>query len=131
MTARQAVIVVALSSSLSILPSGCSRDPVAPQVEYDAPRARKALVTAVESWKSGEAHKLAKQNPPIRFVDEQFVGGWRLVNYELGPDAMPKQPTDNVSVVLTLKNGKGQELRQTAAYQVGLLPKLSVLRSEP
>jgi hypothetical protein len=116
---------------LLIVAIGCAR--TAPQGEaakYDPDRARDALVAAMEAWKKGQAGTLAKRQPPIRFVDDDFVAGMSLVEYEVDePDAPIALHTD-VLVILSLKDRRGKPVRREAHYQIATEPALAVLRSD-
>ncbi len=98
--------------------------------DVDQSRARETLVTALDAWKSGQPRTLAKLNPPIRFGDDDLQAGLQLQNYEISEPNQPIHPFRDVKVVLTLRDRRGKVLTKTAAYQVGLDPSLSVLRSD-
>jgi hypothetical protein len=99
-------------------------------VAYDSGRARQTLVTALEAWKQGRAGQLASAQPPIRFVDDDLLDGWQLVDFQPpSPDAR-LEPYTNISVALVLRDARGSIVNRSASYQVGLAPQLSVLRTD-
>jgi hypothetical protein len=89
------------------------------------------LVDALDAWKDGKANSLAKHDPPIRFVDDDWAAGWQLADYEFDTPDVSIRPFADVQVNLTLQNRQGKTIEKTAAYQIALTPALSVLRSDP
>jgi hypothetical protein len=115
-----------------IISVGCSRgarDPAEPP--QDEVRARTALVSALDAWKQGKGKDLSKQQPPIRFVDEDFAAGYRLVEFDLVEPDAPILPFKNVPVILSLRDPRGRTVRRETAYQVTTSPAIAVLRSDP
>jgi hypothetical protein len=108
--------------------SGCSRP--AAEAPYDAEGARTALIAALDAWKKGEAKSLAKRNPPIRFVDDDLISGFRLSEYEVEEPDLPLKLHQDVPVILEMRDAQGKRVRREATYQVSTEPTLSVLRSE-
>lgn len=108
--------------------SGRGEPPAEPR--YDPEQARTALIAALDAWKKGEAKSLSKRNPPIRFVDDDLLAGLRLSDYEIEEPDLPLKPHQDVSVILSLRDARGQSVRREARYQVGIEPTLSVLRSD-
>jgi hypothetical protein len=98
---------------------------------YNPEQARAALVTALDAWKKGEARALARRKPPIRFVDDDFVAGLRLSDYEIEEPDAPIGLHKDVSVILSLRDARGKVVRREANYQVATEPGLAVLRSDP
>jgi hypothetical protein len=107
---------------------GCSRSE--PKAGYSASEARKTLVTALGAWKQAKAGQLAKSQPPIRFVDDDWHGGWQLMDFQVGDAAALFGPFQDVPVTLTLRNRSGRTIGKQVKYQVTLEPALAVLRSD-
>jgi hypothetical protein len=114
-----------------IVTAGCSRgtEPVE-QPPYDSSLARTTLVSALDSWKKGDARTLVKRKPPIRFVDDDSIAGLRLVDYEIEEPDAPIELHKDVSVILSLRDQGGKVIRREARYQVATSPGLAVLRSD-
>ena len=108
--------------------SGYSRP--ASEASYDSEDARTALIAALDAWKQGEAKSLPKRKPPIRFVDDDLLSGLRLSEYEIEEPDQPMKLHQDVSVILEMRDARGQRVRREARYQVGTDPTLSVLRSD-
>jgi hypothetical protein len=117
--------------TILVVVSGCSRGTESSvEVRHDPERARTALITALDAWKRGEAGKLARGNPAIRFVDEDFVAGRQLSGYELEEPDTPILPHQNVPVLLSMRDKRGKLIRRETHYQVSTDPMLAVLRSD-
>jgi hypothetical protein len=114
-----------------IVAAGCSQG-TKPVVEshHDSEQARTALVAALDAWRQGKAKTLVQRQPPIRFVDDDFLMGFHLSDYALEePDATIDLHKD-VPVILVLRDSKGKTVRREARYQVATEPRLAVLRSD-
>jgi len=118
------------SLALLIVTAGCASG-AGRTVEpgYDTGKARTALVAALDAWKKGEARTLTRRNPPIRFVDEDFVAGLRLSDYEIEEPDAPAGPHQDVHVILSLRDARGKVVQRETQYQVATEPALAVLRS--
>lgn len=117
-----------------ILAAGCGatdRSETTAPPPHDPELAKNTLQAALDAWKRGEAGALARRVPPIRFVDDDFVTGWRLVDYALEEPDMPIKPHADVAVILSLKDPRGKAVRRETRYQVTTSPRLAVLRSDP
>jgi hypothetical protein len=114
-----------------IIAAGCSGG-AEPAVEsrYDSEQARTTLITALDAWKKGEARGLAQRKPPIRFVDDDFVAGMKLSDYEIDEPDAPTGPHQDVHVILALRDARGKAVQREARYQVLIEPALAVLRSD-
>jgi hypothetical protein len=110
----------------------CAHDaaPPASQPAYDSEQARAALVAALDAWKKGEARALARRQPPIRFVDDDFATGLKLSDYEIDEPDRPIALHENVAVILSLRDARGRTIHREAQYQVATSPGLAVLRSD-
>jgi hypothetical protein len=91
--------------------------------------AQQTLIAALNAWKSGQVDELAKQSPPIRFQDDDFMAGWHLVDFQLKTPASQIEPFQDVKVQVHLKDVRGTPIRKEVAYQVGLNPN-TVQRSD-
>jgi hypothetical protein len=124
--------VISVPVALLFVFAGCSgtAKQVA-EVRHDSEQARVVLVAALDTWKRGEARALARRKPPIRFVDEDFMAGLRLTDFELDEPDTPILPYKDVPVILSMRDKRGRVIRREAHYQVTTDPALAVLRSDP
>ena len=99
-------------------------------MRHDPERARLALVTALDSWKRGEASTLPRRNPPVRLADEDFAAGLQLADYDIEEPDAPVIPHKDVAVILSLRDGRGKTVRREARYQDSTDPGLAVFRSD-
>jgi hypothetical protein len=114
-----------------LVASGCSGGPgTAAAPPYDSGKARDALVASLDAWKKGQTKTLAKRRPPIRFEDDDLVRGLRLFDYEIEEPDSPITLHQNVGVILSLRDARGNAVRREATYQVATEPALAVLRSD-
>jgi hypothetical protein len=111
-----------------LLAPSCTSAPQAPP--YDAQKAREILILTLEAWRQGRAGTLAKHNPPLRFEDEDYRNGLRLIEYRLEELRRPARPFDDVQVSLVLLDRRGNKVSWSVAYQVSLEPDWAVLRNE-
>ena len=117
--------------ALLVLATACSRSqlPVADDRTYESMRAKELLVTVLDAWKQCRAVDLRRQ-PPIRFVDDDWTGGWQLLQYEINDDGFPLRPSKNIKVALTLRDRQGNVLQKQATYQIVLDRSPAVLRTD-
>ncbi len=109
---------------------GCSRgEPAEDAAESD--HMLNVLTTALDAWKEGTAATLTQRDPPIRFADDDWVAGRRLITYHLEDPEAFALPFQSVYVHLTLQTADGKMVERLAGYQISLMPSLAVLRSEP
>ena len=102
---------------------GCSRsEPVTDVAESDS--RRNVLTTALDAWKAGAAATLASNDPPIRFVDDDWVAGRRLAAYSLEDPESLVLPFESVFVNLTLQTTDGKTIEKN-----GWLPDFPVAKS--
>ncbi len=131
MTVALAMRVNRYALPLVLVVAGCAKQTAsAPQLGYDSDQARTALVTALDAWKKGEARTLPRRDPPIRFVDDDFVAGFKLADYEIEEPDREIELHKDVEVILSLRDAKGKAVRREAKYQVATKPRLAVLRSD-
>ena len=117
--------------ALLVIAAGCrGSGESAAETRYNPEQARSALIAALDAWKKGEARALPKRNPPIRFVDDDFVEGLRLADYEIEEPDGPTGPHTDVNVILSLRDAGGKVVRREARYQVATEPALAVLRND-
>ena len=118
-----------ISLAVAFVPlGGCSRAPWAGTV--DAPRAREALKTALDVWKKGDMPEVLKNDSPaITAQDLDWLGGAKLVNYEVTGEGKSVEANLYVPVTLTLAPPKGKEVKKKVTYVVSTSPYLSVFRA--
>lgn len=125
MTRRSLIALLALVTCLA----GCDWWKPPADSSYDGGRAKEVLVDALETWKQGKAGTLASRQPPVRFVDDDLVAGFALLEYRLVSPDQTIAPYDLVPVVIKVKSGN-QVIERSTVYQVSLEPKIAVLRAE-
>ena len=119
--------VISLAIAVALL-GGCSRPPWAGTV--DADRAGEALKTALDVWKKGDTPDALKNNTPaITAQDLDWLGGAKLVNYEVTGEGKAVESSLYVPVTLTLAPPKGKEVKKKVTYVVSTSPYLSVFRA--
>lgn len=113
---------------LAAAASGCGhRISAAP---LDSSKARDALKTTLEAWKSGaDASSLKSNSPSIVAQDLDWLGGAKLVGYQIEGEGTPVDSNLRVPVKLTLTGKDGTEATKTVNYLVGTSPALTVFRS--
>jgi hypothetical protein len=115
---------------IAVAMAGCSKPSRPPELQYDSGQARQTLLTALDAWKRGQAAQLAGAQPPIRFVDDDLADGCQLVDFQPpSPDAR-LEPFTDIPVALVLRDRRGNVVNRNATYQIGLMPHLSVLRTD-
>ncbi len=97
--------------------------------EEEVEQSQRLLISVLDAWKTGQAHTLASQTPPIRFQDDDYMAGWRLADYQLVNPKQQIQSFRDVPVQVNLIDRQGKPLQKTVTYQVGLDP-LTVQRSD-
>jgi hypothetical protein len=119
--------VIAAILSLTFLFVGCGGGPgLAAPVDLD--KARQALKTSLDSWKEGKKPAdLKAATPSIVVQDFDWMGGAKLVSYEVTGDGKNDDANQRIPVQLTLKTAKG-EVKKSVTYLVGTDPVLTVFR---
>ena len=91
---------------------------------------REALKTTLDGWKKGDAPDALKDSTPsIAAQDLDWLGGAKLVDYEVTGDGKSVEANLYVPVNLTLKTAKGKEVKKKVTYVVGTSPYLTVFRA--
>lgn len=90
----------------------------------DAPKAKQALVAALDAWKRGDKPESLK---PIVVQDMDWMGGAKLVSYELG-DGKDDNLNLRCPVKLKLVGADGKDVEKTVIYMVGTSPVTTVFR---
>lgn len=111
--------------------SGCSGgDPASSPV--DGPRALEVLTTTLDAWKKGQPiDRLKSATPPILAQDADWMGGSKLLSYQVDGEGTKNDLSLRVPVKLTLKPPQGSEVKKTVYYAVGTSPTLTVFREFP
>jgi hypothetical protein len=119
--------VISLAIAVALL-GGCSGSQWGAPV--DADRAREALKTALDAWKKGHTPATLKTSTPaITAQDLDWLGGAKLVDYEVTGDGKSVEASLYVPVTLTLKMATAKEVKKKVTYVVGTSPYLSVFRA--
>jgi hypothetical protein len=122
---RRAVCLAGLLAAAAAW--GCSAGGGAAAV--DAPRARDALKTTLDSWKKGDAPSALKDgSPSIIAQDLDWLAGAKLVDYQVAGEGKEKETNLYVPVTLTLQNPQGKEIKKSVSYVVATSPHISVFR---
>jgi hypothetical protein len=112
----------------AIFESGCgARISAAP---LDTAKAHQALKTTLDAWKAGaDASTLKSNSPAIVAQDLEWLGGAKLLSYEIEGEGTPVDSNLRVPVKLTLRTQDGRETAKDVNYLVGTSPALTVFRS--
>src|SRR5258708_7243428 len=97
--------------TIVLLFSGCTA--VRDESSADSDRAHEVLVSALGAWQQGAATELTKQDPPIRFVDDDLIEGYQLAGYAIDEPEGCIAPFDDVVVILTLRDSRGKAIERT------------------
>lgn len=126
--ARRALLTTYGSVAVAgLLFSGCFGQERAAAV--DPGRARRALQTALESWKKGDTiEQLRSNSPSIVAQDFDWMAGARLVDYEVTGDGKDDDANLRIPVKLSLRTAQGKDLSKSVSYVVGTSPVLTVFR---
>jgi hypothetical protein len=124
-------LLYVLAAAVAPLLFGCSGgDPTS--LPVDAPRAIEVLKTTLEAWKKGQAiDRLKSASPPILAQDADWIGGSKLLNYQVEGEGTQNDLSLRVPVKLTLKPPQGAEVKKSVHYVVGTSPTLTVFREFP
>jgi hypothetical protein len=123
---RRGVLAIALGAVAAIL-SGCSGSQHAAAV--DPARAREALTIVLDGWKKGDSPSSLKDgSPAITVQDLDWLGGSRLLDYQVTGDGKAVEANLYVPVKLTLKTPEGREIKKSVSYVVGTSPIVTVFR---
>ena len=123
------VVVAAFGMLAALLATGCSGSSANHPV--DPPKAREALITALDSWKKGDAPKaLQSSATPITVQDLDWLGGFTLVNYEIMNEGNSLDANLSVPVKLTLSGGPARKKMhdKNVYYLVSTSPATTVFR---
>ncbi|MGC8639494.1 MAG: hypothetical protein ACP5XB_06400 [Isosphaeraceae bacterium] len=118
-------VIVASLSALAILTlSGCSGSSAH---AVDTPRARDALVTALDHWKSGDQPRSVTS---MTIQDFEWQDGAKLLDYKLLGDGQARGANLSIKVKLTLSptSAKSKKLEKDVYYLVGTSPSVTVFR---
>jgi len=119
------LLAAVLSAILALTVSGCSKGVANP---VDPDRARVALRSALDHWKSGgDPPSIPSSSLPMTVQDLEWQSGAKLVNYEVLGDGEPADANLRVKVKLTLA-GRGKNTEKTVNYLVTTSPAVTVFR---
>jgi hypothetical protein len=91
--------------------------------------ARPTLIQVLDHWKAGgEPESLRTERPEIVVQDFDWIGGAKLVDYEVLGDGEPRDANLVVQVKLTLQDAKEKESSKVVTYLVSTAPKRTVFR---
>jgi hypothetical protein len=121
------VIATCLGMLAVFMSSGCSGPARASAV--DATRAREALKTTLDHWKSGDDLKsLQESGGSLVAQDFEWAAGAKLLDYEILDERIEDV---NLRVQVKIKlgpQGKGKAVEKKASYVVGTSPSVTVFR---
>jgi hypothetical protein len=120
---RSACGALAMIVALSI--AGCSSGVANP---VDPDRARDALKSALDHWKSGgDPLSMPTSATPMTVQDLEWQSGAKLLDYQVLGDGEPADANLRVKVKLTLA-GKSKNAEKTVNYLVTTSPAVTVFR---
>jgi hypothetical protein len=98
--------------------AGCGSNGLSPQ---DEERARGALEKALTAWQKGEpAAKWTAEKAPVRFVDDDWIRGSRLTDFQIVRLTANRDGYPEAVVRLSLKSAKGIPTEQEALYGINV-----------
>jgi hypothetical protein len=118
------VILACLGVMVILTISGCSASSAH---AVDTPRARDALVTALDHWKQGENPRSV---PAMTVQDFEWEGGAKLLDYQFLGEGQARGANLSIKVKLTLAPtaAQGKNLEKSVYYLVGTSPSVTVFR---
>lgn len=118
---------IVFASSLLLLSAACSAG-VQPAV-VNTELARQTLHNVLASWKQGESpDQWRKRDPEVVVQDMDWMGGAKLLSYELIGAGEARDANLHCQVKLTLKKANGESVNRTVTYVVGTDPVCTVMR---
>jgi hypothetical protein len=98
----------------------------------DTEKARAALTTGLEAWKSGQQpDALKSQDPSIFFTDLAWEEGQRLEAYQIAAEIEPSGQSVVASAVLTLRNRQGAVVKKNVRYLIDTSPAVVIVPGDP
>lgn len=123
-TALAAVLGVSVLSGCG--PRQVTAKPVEPEV------ARRTLEQVLAHWKQGGTpDQCQSETPPVVVQDLDWLGGARLLSFELLGGGDPRDANLFCDVKLVLEDASHKRLERTVTYCVGTDPVLTVFRALP
>lgn len=115
---RNSFWILVVAALLSLV--GCDTRGGLSQQDYD--RAKDALDQALTAWQKGEpAKKWFATNASVRFVDDEWGKGNRLMKYEIVHIRANADGYPEAIVRLTIQQKKGnQQMEQEALYGINV-----------
>jgi hypothetical protein len=119
-------LVVGSVAIATLLVSGCGDSITA--APLDSSRARDALKTTLDAWQAGSTpDSLKSGSPSITAQDLEWLGGAKLVGYQIEGEGTAVGSNLRVPVQLSLKS-KGKDAKKTVHYLVSTSPSVTVFR---
>jgi hypothetical protein len=114
--------------SISGLLAGCSSEG-RPAPAVNPVKAREVVNTVLDGWKKGDSiESLKSASPSITVQDFDWMGGSRLMAYEVVGEGKSDDANLRVPVKLTLKTPEGKEVTKSVSYVVGTGNALTMFR---
>jgi hypothetical protein len=111
-----------------LVAAGCGRG-VYEAASLDEEQARETLTSALESWKQGDSQEsLQERSPPTLVMDPDWMGGAKLLNFQIPDEGEELEGRLVIQVTLTLQDERGGPTEKTVTYLVNTSPALAVLR---
>ena len=124
------LVIASLSVLATLLFAGCSASSQAHAV--DETRARDALKTALDQWKSGATiESLQSSSTPMTVQDFDWMAGAKLVDYQIVVNGKAYDANLRVQVKLSLESpgkNKAKAAEKKVWYLVGTSPSVTVFR---
>lgn len=127
---RRIMSALFLLATTGKLLTGCSSPANPNPVQPD--KARDALKTTLDAWKNGDPiDSLKSASPPIVAQDMDWMGGAKLMAYEVAGDGDDDAANLRIPVKLTLRSPQGREVKKQVKYLVSTSPSVTVFRDFP
>lgn len=108
---------------------GCG--PSVSPVTADPNVAASALKSTLDAWKAGrKPDDLLNDTPPVRVIDEEWVGGAKLLDYAIPDSGRVAGPSLRCRLELTIEKPDGKVVKKTAGYAVSTAPAINIVRDE-
>jgi hypothetical protein len=110
---------------------GCGGDPKPLAMAATPESSRAALVAAFDGWKAGMTPEgLAGLSPPVTLIDDDFLGGRKLLDYRIEGDGHVRGIGYSYIVTLILEGKNGSKTTRKLPYSAVTEPKHVVARED-
>jgi hypothetical protein len=118
------------TAALALCGCGGAPKPLAMAATPESSRA--ALIAALDGWKAGKTpQQLAEQSPSVTLIDDDFLGGRKLLDYKIEGDGHARGTGYSYIVLVTLEGKDGtKSTTRKIPYNAVTEPKHVVSRED-